>query len=182
MVTKGPPGYTKQVGIWEHFGHTWLPSSDSKQKLTGAEAGTVTCHHGHLTQGILKLKGRLIPKKTETQADPECYHCVPCGTGLGLQVKHINKRPRRHCCCHPACTTLFPLFLTKSPVCPDGHNSQFDTLQALDSVRAPPLQVADPVTSQDQSQRRSSHIPCSYLLHRKQMAAGCHLLTGLEVA
>lgn len=63
-------------GILKHFGHTRLPSSDSKQKLISAEAETVTFHHSHLKQRILNLSRRRFLPKMETD---QTVNAVTCG-------------------------------------------------------------------------------------------------------
>lgn len=77
MVNKGPQGCTMKFGILKHFGHTWLPSSDSKQKMIGAEAGTVTFHYSHLKQRILNLRGFLPRMGTEIGHAVLCWHLGP---------------------------------------------------------------------------------------------------------
>lgn len=75
MVNKGPQGCTMKSGVWKPSGHTWLPSCDLKQKLTGAQVGTVTFHYSHLKQRILNLSRGFLPKmETETSHAVTCWH------------------------------------------------------------------------------------------------------------
>lgn len=78
MVNKGPQECTMKFGILKHVGHTWLPSYDLKQKLIGAEAGTVPFHYSHLKQWILNLRRGFLPKmRTEIVHAVICWHLAP---------------------------------------------------------------------------------------------------------